>query len=294
MKKRKRMGEILVEAGVVREEDLRRALDAQKISGKRLGRVLEEMGIVTEKDIALVLARQFGLKPIWNISRYAFPPEVLSLIKGEEALKKGIFPLKRENRILYLAMVNPLDMTTLDELTFRTGLKVIPCVTTVSEIQQAVKKHFLAPKPAEREETEEKENWWTILVVDDQEMVRAAVAAALKRQGFIVHQAANGAEALKALHRNLPHLIILDIVMPRMDGYEMFRALKPDPRAGSIPVIALTAKSSPEEEAKLLEMGFFDFIPKPINPIRLSARVKRALLFVYGENPPPDAGDSPD
>ena len=75
--------------------------------------------------------------------------------------------------------------------------------------------------------------------------------------------------------------------MPRMDGYEMFRALKSNLQTKHLPVVALSAKSSAEEEAKLLEMGYYDFIAKPINLVRLIARIKHALKLIYGDSPPP-------
>jgi DNA-binding response OmpR family regulator len=71
-----------------------------------------------------------------------------------------------------------------------------------------------------------------------------------------------------------------------MDGYAMFRALQANNSTRKIPVIALSSRSTAEEEAKLLDMGYFDFVPKPINPVRLVARVKRSLKMVYGETPP--------
>jgi len=70
--------------------------------------------------------------------------------------------------------------------------------------------------------------------------------------------------------------------MTGMTGVELFRILQSNVATREIPVIALSAKSSPEEEARLLEMGFFDFVSKPANLARLVARVKRALKIVYG------------
>lgn len=72
--RRKRFGEILVEAKVLSEEILSRALERQRGTGRRLGQVLEDMGVVTEKDIAAALARQFGFKTVANIARATFPP----------------------------------------------------------------------------------------------------------------------------------------------------------------------------------------------------------------------------
>jgi CheY-like chemotaxis protein len=279
---RKRFGEILVEAGAVSEDVLRLALERQKGKGKRLGAVLEEMGVVSEQDIANVLSRQFGIKMVRDFAKYAFAEDLLRLIDGEKAHKALIFPLKKEERTLYLAMVNPLDMATLDDLSFRTGLRIIPCVTTPSEIHAAVNKHYFRAEEGKGE----KKDWWMILVVDDQEMVRGAIVAALKKEGYHLAQAANGAEGLKAAFQEPPHLIITDTVMPRMDGYELFRALQANTNTRKIPVIALSSRAAAEEEAKLLDMGYFDFVAKPINPVRLVARVNRALKIVYGEKGP--------
>jgi len=282
MKKRKRFGEILIEANVVDEQTLMRALEKQKETKKRLGQTLEEMGVVTERDIAAALARQFGFKTVSNIARASFSEELLTLTDSETASKLLLFPLKQDAGNLYLAMVNPLDIETIDNLSFKTGLRVVPCVTTPTEIQSAVNRHYYKLIGQEHKA----DDWWTVLIVDDQDLVRSAVAAALKREGFKLYQAANGADGLKVALQQKPHLIISDTVMPRMDGYEMYRAIQGNLSIKHIPVIALSSKSTAEEEAKLLEMGYFDFIAKPINPIRLVARVKHALKIIYGDNPP--------
>lgn len=281
MSRRKKFGEILIDAGVLTEETLQMALKKQGTTGKHLGQVLEEHGIVTERDIAIVLAKQFGFQTVRDISSHKFPDDVLALIDGDSCLKKLVFPLKIDNRKLHLAMVNPLDMETIDELAFRSALSIAPCVTTRNEIVTAVNAHYLGKDPR-MEQT-----WWTVLVVDDQEMVRSAIQAALERAGYAVIQAENGAEGLKVAMNQLPHLILSDTVMPRLSGHEMFRSLQSNSRTRKIPVIGLSSKSSPEEEARVLDMGYFDFIAKPINAIRIQSRVKRALLAVYGDTPPP-------
>lgn len=283
MAKRMRFGEILVEAKVLDESQLGRALEKQKGTGRRLGQVLEEMGVVTERDIAAALARQFGFKTVANIARATFSKELLGLFDGDTAMNKMLFPLKQEGTSLFLAMVNPLDIETIDNISFKRGMRVVPCVTTPTEIQAAVNRHYFKIV----EQTHEPDTWWTVLVVDDQDLVRAAAMAALKREGYGLLEAANGADGLKVALQEKPHLIIADTVMPRMDGYEMFRAIQANLSIKHIPVIALSSKSTAEEEAKLLEMGYFDFIAKPINPIRLVARTRHALRIIYGNSPPP-------
>lgn len=72
-------------------------------------------------------------------------------------------------------------------------------------------------------------------------------------------------------------LIITDSLMPRMDGYGLLRAIRANPMTSEIPVIMLTSKSSTEDEQKALEFGFSDFIPKPVQPVRVVSRVRHIL-----------------
>ena len=283
MAKHKRFGEILLEAKVVDENQLQRALERHWGTGRRLGQVLKDMGMVTERDIAVALARQFGFKTVSNIARATFSADLLALVDGNTATDKMLFPLKAEDKTLYLAMVNPLDMETIDNLSFKSGLRVIPCVTTPSEIQSAVNRHYYNIV----ERSHGLDVWWTVLVVDDRDLVRSAIMATLKKEGFNLIEAGSGADGLKMAIEEKPHLILADTVMPRTEDHEMYRAVQGNLNIKHIPVIALSPKDSPEEEARLLEMGYFDFIAKPVNPTRLVARTGRALRVIYGNSPPP-------
>ena len=87
----------------------------------------------------------------------------------------------------------------------------------------------------------------------------------------------DGLEGLKLAVSERPSVIITDSVMPRMDGYGLLRAIKGNPMTSDIPVIMLTSKASSEDEQKALEFGFIDFIPKPVQPLRVVSRVKHVL-----------------
>jgi CheY-like chemotaxis protein len=276
MQRRKRFGEILVDARVLNEAALGKALERQKATGKRLGEVLEEMGIISDRDVVLILSRQFNCKTVSNISKHPFSEEVLGLIDCDTALEKGIFPLKVEGKSLYLAITNPLDLETLDTVSFQTGLRVIPYLTTPAEVQEAIRKHYIKVSKAEEPVD------LTVMVVDDQELWRAAFQNLLKKEGLRSIEFPSCSEAAKAVLKERPHLVLVDTNMTGMTGVELFRILQSNAATREIPVIALSAKSSPEEEARLLEMGFFDFVSKPANLARLVARVKRALKIVYG------------
>ena len=271
---RKKMGEILIEKKVISQKDLDQALLRQKDNHKPLGRILEDMDIVLEEDIAQALSTQFGFPYVKKFARYRFPAEVLEKLSAEAALAHLVFPLKIEKKTLYLAMSNPLDMALQSDLSFKLGLRISPCVATPEELKAAIKKHYLSDIPVEKEQQN-----WNILLVDNQEIALSAAEAALKKEGYAIYKARNGAEGLKIATQLQPDLIITDIPMPRMDGVEMFKALLTNRDIDKVPVIALSAKTAAEEEYKLLEMGFFDFIAKPINPVRLLARVKRAIWY---------------
>jgi len=269
---RKKMGEILLDMWVITQENLDKALQLQKGTGKRLGQILEDMDMVLEEDVAKALAKQFGIPQVKGLARYRFPKEVLDLVEADLALSRLVFPLKVDGKVLYLAMNDPLDIDLQKDLSFKVNLRVSPCVTTTEEIKAAVKKHYLKSIDAEGADRN-----WSILLVDDQELALSAATAALKKEGYTVYKANNGAEGLTTALQVRPQLIITDIAMPRMDGVEMFRALQANRSTGNIPVLALSARATAEEEYRILEMGFFDFIAKPVNPLRLLGRVKRAI-----------------
>jgi putative two-component system response regulator len=116
----------------------------------------------------------------------------------------------------------------------------------------------------------------TILVVDDAP-ANLSVLAGLLNRAYRVKLASSGAKALELVRRAPPDLILLDVMMPDMDGYEVCQRLKADPFTQRIPVLFLTAMSQPDDEARGFEVGGADFIHKPINPPIVQARVRTHL-----------------
>lgn len=116
-----------------------------------------------------------------------------------------------------------------------------------------------------------------VLVVDDTPDNLALINLLLK-DIYSVRVANSGERALKLAAANPPDLILLDIMMPEMDGYEVCRQIKASPDLCHIPVIFLTAKGEAGSEEKGLELGAVDYITKPINPPALLARIKAQLI----------------
>ncbi|PTN37899.1 diguanylate cyclase [Desulfonatronum sp. SC1] len=113
-----------------------------------------------------------------------------------------------------------------------------------------------------------------VLVVDDQKTVIHALAQLL-REDYHVLVALSGAKALElASGETIPDLILMDVIMPDMDGYEVCKRLKNDPKTKGIPVIFVTAMGGGESEAKGLDLGAVDYIPKPFNNAVVKARVR--------------------
>ncbi len=116
-----------------------------------------------------------------------------------------------------------------------------------------------------------------ILIVDDEEDILELVEYTLTRAKFCCSRAVTGTEAVQLALSLLPDLVVLDLMLPGMDGYEVCSTLKQDPRTRHIPIIMLTAKGSEADVVRGLEHGADDYIPKPFSPPVLSARVRAVL-----------------
>jgi DNA-binding response OmpR family regulator len=116
-----------------------------------------------------------------------------------------------------------------------------------------------------------------ILVVDDEPEAVELVEFNLKQAGFDVVAAADGAEALKKARAALPSLIVLDLMIPEVDGLEVCKMLRRDPATAMIPIVMVTAKAAEIDRVLGLELGADDYITKPFSPRELVLRVKKIL-----------------
>jgi len=116
-----------------------------------------------------------------------------------------------------------------------------------------------------------------ILVVEDEEALSDILRDALKRHGYKVERAFDGDTGLEMAEKLLPDLIILDIMLPRMDGWEVCRRLKENKKTSAIPIILLTARRDEQDVVAGLDLGADDYIRKPFSLIELAARVRSVL-----------------
>lgn len=273
MTQAKKLGEILVGQGILSPKTRDRVLRRAEILGRRLGKVLEDLELVTGEELAAALAIQHGYKTVTNLNRLVVSPELLRMIPVEVAMQHLIFPLKREGGRLALAMTDPTDMRVANNLAVDSGLELVPFIATKQEIREAICHHYLG-KPAGRPTSR------TVLAVDDDRLIRTLLTETLEKDGYRVLTANDGMQAFRTIIAESPHVVITDLVMPKLDGYGLLHALKNIPETSFIPVILISGQlKSEEEEVKAFAKGFFDVILKPINQASVRARVKRAFHF---------------
>ncbi len=116
-----------------------------------------------------------------------------------------------------------------------------------------------------------------VLIVEDEPDIRELVVHHLKREGYQVSVAASGEEALRQVQASPPDLVLLDLMMPAMNGLEVCRRLRQDPVTASLPIVMLTAKGDEVDRVLGLEIGADDYVVKPFSPKELLARVRAVL-----------------
>jgi CheY-like chemotaxis protein len=118
----------------------------------------------------------------------------------------------------------------------------------------------------------------TILLVEDNTDNRIIYRRALEHFGYTVIEALDGEEAIRLATERLPDLILMDISIPRIDGWEATRVIRADPRTKGIPVVALSAHAMPADRARAGEVGFASYLTKPIEPRRVVEEIERLTV----------------
>ena len=138
---KKRLGDLLYQAGLITETDLKKALEEQKKSGKKMGETLINMRVATEFDIAKVLASQLGIQYV-SLDSMPIEPDAVSLIPEALSRKYICIPIYFDRKYMTVAMVDPLDYESIKDIGFHSGLEVKPLISTRKEIIDAIEQHY--------------------------------------------------------------------------------------------------------------------------------------------------------
>ena len=126
----------------------------------------------------------------------------------------------------------------------------------------------------------------TVLVVDDDPVILRLLEVNFEMEGFTVVRASDGTEGLERAREVLPDVVVLDVMMPRMTGYEVAAALRADDATSAIPIIFVTARAQSGDVERGMELGVDDYVTKPFDPLDLIARVNTVLARSRARRPP--------
>lgn len=138
---RKRLGDILVEAGLISGDQLKEALQKQKSMGVRLGRVLVEMGVTTDESIARTLANQMNIQFL-NLNEMSIAPEILTTLPEAIVRTHNLLPINLDCNLLKITMADPLDVFIIDEVHFQTGYEIEVAISSESQIEAAIRHYY--------------------------------------------------------------------------------------------------------------------------------------------------------
>lgn len=141
MTEKKRLGDVLKDAGLIDESQLQAALTHQRNWGGKLGTILVEMGFIHEKDVARAISETLRI-PYVNLFEPELTEGVVKLIKPDIAKKYNIMPVKKDGGAIMVAMSDPMDIKMIDEVQFVTGITIKPALALESEIRDAIRKYY--------------------------------------------------------------------------------------------------------------------------------------------------------
>ncbi|GAB7386580.1 GspE/PulE family protein [Bacillaceae bacterium] len=189
---KKRIGDLLVEFGIITEEQLQQALEEQKRSGMKLGDIFIAKGYITEQQLIEILEFQLGI-PHAQLQREKIDPRAFELVSEKLARRHNVFPLRVNKNKLVVAMADPLDYYAIDELRMSTGLYIEPMIAAKDEIKRMIDRYYRAEfeetmgevmkrLPRERDETEELADRSPIV-----KMVNEMIAEAVRMKASDIH-----------------------------------------------------------------------------------------------------------
>ena len=136
-----KIGDLLVKESLISQQQLKEALELQRVNGGRLGNCLIKLGFVTDDEITAILSRQYGVPSI-NLSFFDVDPSVVKLIPVETAQKYQILPLSRVGSTLTIAMIDPTNVFAMDDIKFMTGFNIEPVVASETAVREAIDKYY--------------------------------------------------------------------------------------------------------------------------------------------------------
>ncbi|KGG81452.1 type II secretion system protein E [Caloranaerobacter azorensis H53214] len=186
-----RLGELLISAGKITEEQLKYTLEEQKKTGKKLGELLVEKGYIKEEEIIEVLEYQLGI-PHMDLDKYFIDPEIPKIIPEKLARRHTLIPIKKDGNKLIVAMADPLNIFAIDDIKIATGLEVEPVISTRKDILNSIEQYY-GKEVAEKavEDFKKQYNVDDINEIDEEIITQINNAPVVRLINSIIRQAVN-------------------------------------------------------------------------------------------------------
>jgi len=163
-----RLGDLLLREGVIRREQLERALEDARANGTRVGYSLVKLGYLTDQQLAVALARQYGLRAV-DLERVQLDPKLLKLIPGDFAVRHQVLPLARRERTLIVAVADPAKLAVLDDLKFITRFDIEPVVASEFALRKIIEREYESSDELIKDLLEQFQEGTEVEVVEEQE-----------------------------------------------------------------------------------------------------------------------------
>jgi CheY-like chemotaxis protein len=312
---------ILLESNWISESDLTAARRYAAREQLALVDAVVALRFVDEHDSYAVLSIAAGVEFV-DLSEAELSVLAIRLVPASLAFDRFIVPIAVNNHVLTFATCRPFPKDIKRELTLATGRQArmvvaqrscvvealqhcYPTLRDTQSLSEVARALGLGVSPRIEASawvstvtstssgstgpptsgTDGSEPRYRVLITDDDPATRVVVKLVLEKQRFDVIEAVNGVQALDVARRLSPDLILMDLNMPEMDGYEAIARLRSDSSFTATPIIVLTSEEAPEIEPKVLQLGAHDYLVKPFDPEGLVSRVRAAVRRTSGKTP---------
>jgi CheY-like chemotaxis protein len=268
-------GEALVRGHIMTGAALEQARQHSLTSGLALQDAMVTLGLVDEQTAYRVLASaaQLPFANLHNVqpsalARHLVPPSVLR--------RHEVLPLTVDDKEIRYVTANPCNPEADRAVSMSTGRSTMVMLTCLSDLRAALADDSLAatkPGPVRHAVPSRP----SVLIADDEATTRTLVRLLLERDGYHVLEAFNGRHALEIAAAHDVDLVVMDLLMPELDGYDAILALRNQERHADTPIVVVTTEEGPAVERQVLELGADDYILKPFEPTFLTCRIKAAF-----------------
>ena len=273
-------GNALIRDHVVSGPGLARALALSRASGLALQDALVTLGLLDEQTAYRRLATAADL-PFADLHTIEPSPLARHLVPATVVRRHEVLPLDVDDRKVRYATATPGDSEADRAVSMSTGRPTVPMLTCRSDLRAALAHGSDAADRSESaargSDARTSSARRSVLIVDDEMTTRTLVRLLLERDGYQVIEATNGRHALALAAAENVDLVVMDLLMPELDGYGAIFELRRQERHRATPIVVVTTEEGPVVEKQVLELGADDYILKPFEPTVLTSRIKAAF-----------------